>query len=355
MNNKKRNFRDYKPNIQFNEDYEVAIVPSKQYKRVLNESKATIHVYLYLALIVNKNKDLGYVRCLRTKNIEKAIGMPLRTVQECMSTLFSKEFIVNVCRNKDRSMDIYMTGYDAVGKKDYIKLPGFVFTKEFLSYDKAEMLGFLSYYYSTYTHAIGSLQKLKNLNDKAENWELVKEIPCSRILNEDTLMKKIKRSSKKELKRVLNTINQSGCLDIVNMGESKLNCSKYIVNAGKTIRKLFKPTAQQSFFKTRKLALANVLDSVKNLSLNKYLNTKKHLEDLTQMFVEYGQAFFSTGLVALHNRIEMYGKPISEDGEVIDNICGYIRNAIENSITEFREDNSESNKSIIDRVAPLYN
>ncbi|WP_026895920.1 hypothetical protein [Clostridiisalibacter paucivorans] len=346
-----KNYRDYKLNLNINHNWEIAYIPGEKYKKMLDLSKASIHIYLYLTLKANKGVDLGFIRNLTTINISKVYTMPLRTVQQCMHDL-EKADLISRTRHRDGSFDVYIQGFENL-KKDinYIKVPGFVFHDKFLKYNKADMIGLLDPYFAIYKDTIASIQQVKN-NSHLENWQVINKegIRTGRIFTEDTLLKKIKRVSKRDLDTVIRNINDSGFMQIVDLSEKDTIPSKtrrFMIKATNAIKSLFKPKKQHSFLETNKLNFKEVYSSLRNLSLENYFVEKKELEDLTQMHVQYGQGLFLSGLLSLKGVIQRYSKPVNDAGEEIKNLCSYIRVCIENFLIEIQETKNNRFKNLI--------
>lgn len=332
-------YRQYKINFNLNKEYEIAYIPGKFYNLHLEQSKAAIHIYHFLCLRANKNADLGFVRNISTHKISKALGMPLRTVQHALNQLFETTLVIKHFLNKDRSLDLYINGYiEMFGENmNYIKLPGFIFTDEFLSYDKAEMSCSLYTYYSTYKNSMASLQRIKATdNFNKENWELIDYAKTSREFNEKTLLKAIKRVSLKDLDRVIQKINENGFIEIVDLSEGffKNTARKFVIRATQAIKSVFKPLSEnQSFIDTYKMSFGQMYYYIKNYAIESYFSTKKDLESLTRIFVHYGEALFVNGVLSFTNRINLAGDAVDQDGDLIQNPCGYIVRSINNFIS----------------------
>ena len=215
-----KKLRNYKINFNFNSKYESILVPGLMYNNVLEQSKATIHIYLYLCLNANKNKDFGYFRNVKTITISKDLNIPLRTVQFSIKELNDCGFITR-SYNNNKTNDIYINGYKKmVSENNYIKVPGeIVFSQEFLTCTKSEIVGFMSPYHSIYKDAIASMMQKKG-NSNKENYELVDNARTSRELTEKHLLRKLKRVSPKHLDNVISTLKNLGLMDITEIGES---------------------------------------------------------------------------------------------------------------------------------------
>ncbi|AFS77303.1 hypothetical protein Curi_c02230 [Gottschalkia acidurici 9a] len=63
--------------------------------------------------------------------------------------------------------------------------------------------------------------------------------------------------------------------------------------------KLFRPFISKSHIKNNPLAF-NIVDKIlANIGLYKFFKDKEALEDMTQMYVEYGDLYFNAGIAAL--------------------------------------------------------
>lgn len=332
-------YRKYKINFNLNKEHEIAYIPGEFYNLHLEQSKAAIHIYHYLCLRANKNADLGFVRNVSTHKISKDLGMPLRTVQHALNQLLKSTLVIKHCLNIDRSLDLYVNGFiEMFGvNMNYIKLPGYIFTDEFLSYDKAEMSCSLYTYYSTYKNSMASLQRIKATDIlNKENWELIDYAKTSREFNEKTLLKAIKRVSLKDLYRVIHKINENGFIEIVDLSEGffKNSTRKFVVRATQAIKSVFKPLSEnQSFIDTYKMSFSQMYHYIKTYAIESYFSTKNDLESLTKIFVHYGEALFVNGMLSFANRINLAGDPLDQNGDFIQNPIGYIVASINNFIS----------------------
>lgn len=285
MHNKRENFRSYNPNLNFNKNSQITIVPSEKYNEILNESKATIHVYLYLCSKVNNHNNDGYISSIHTRRISSIIGIPLRTVQKCLETLTVKKFATKISRNKDKSVKLYLLGYNIVNKEDYIKLPPFIFSKEFMSYDKPEILGFLGLYYDSYTNIINSLNKIERNRVIKHKYQLIQTLNLSREIKEDIILKKIKRTGKKDLKKVLKTLNKAGWLEVVDINENKPNSlPKYIINDRKILSIMFEEVFNMDIdINSNSIDLEEALKGILALEELKLDNTKLSIKENEQL------------------------------------------------------------------------
>lgn len=342
MNIKK--LRNYKIKIDQNLlENEYIIVANNKLKSLLDatRSTATINTYMYICLRVNRSKDKGYVRNIRCKTISDFLGIPLSTVQDSVRSLTKRNFIERTY-NSDRTSDYRVIGYSNILSKAYTKIPAkMVFNNLFLQSKKDEVSGALHTYSSVYSNSVAHMKKLQSisfLKDK-QNYELVGQAETSRAFNKQTLLKKIKRNNTKDLDRVLDKLQQLG-LSVTNMFREGISkTTNYIIGISEdTLSGLFRPFINSSHIENNPLAFNRVDRILADTGLYKHVD-KSHHEDLTQMYVEYGELFFHAGVISLQNVIYKNYDLVDDGGEKINNLCAYFRTSVDTFIEKCKSKN----------------
>ena len=329
--------RNYQTNIEAKLlDNEHIIVANNKLKGLLDgtRSTATINTYLYICLKVNKSEDISYLRNTRCKDISYDLGIPLSTIQEALTTLIKTNFIVRTF-NEDRSSDYQVVGYKNILSKSYTKIPAsLVLNDTFLQSSKDETSAMLSVYSSIYSHAVASMKRLQSisfLKDK-QNFELVDQAETNRVFSKKNLLNKIKRINSKDLDRVLEKLQQLG-LSVNNMFKEGISKStNYLIGIDRdALGKLFRPFISQSHIKNNPLAFDTVDKLLCGSGLYKHIG-KQYYDDLTQMYVQYGDLYFNAGILALQNVVYNNYSLTDESGSKIENICAYFRTSVESFI-----------------------
>lgn len=332
-----RVLRNYKVNIESKLlENEHIIMASDKLKTLLDgtRSNARIVIYMYICMKVNKSKDIGYLRNIKCQVIADDLGIPLDTVQTAVRELCASNFISRTS-NKDRSSDYKVIGYKNIRQATYVKLPGdIIFSDNLLQALKDELAGTLEVFTSIYANIVAEMKKLQStvfFKDK-ENFELVKHVNADRVFNEKTLLKKIKRVSKKDLNRVLEKMKQFGLTVTTTFKKTLDGTSNYLIGIDREVLSgLFRPFISTSHIENNRLAFSTVDEILSDTGLYQYIG-REHNEDLTQMYVEYGSLFFHAGVLALQGVIHNNYSLVDEDGGKIDNLCAYFRESVESFI-----------------------
>ena len=332
-----RILRNYEINIEAKllENEEI-IVENNKLNKLLDSTRSTavINVYMYLCLKVNKSKDRGYVRNTTCNNISNSIGIPLSTVQSAVSSLTKTNFIERNF-NEDGSSDYKIIGYKNIFSKTYTKFPAsMVLNNIFLQSSKDEVSCTLKIYSSIYSNTIAHMKKLQSINilkDK-QNFELIGQAETNRVFAKKTLLKKIKRVNTKDLDRVLDKLQELGMFvkDMFREGIDKTH--NYLIGISRDVlSSLFRPFISHSHIKNNPLAFNTVNTIINDTGLSKYVGKENH-EDLTQMYVEYGDLFFNAGVVAIQKVVYDNYSLTDQDGSPIENLCAYFRSSVETFI-----------------------
>lgn len=330
--------RNYKMNIESRLlENEQIIVANDRLKKLLdgNRSTSVINVYMYLCLKVNKAKDIGYIRNIVCADISHSLGIPLSTVQASIKILDERNFIERKF-NEDGSSDYKIIGYKNILKKAYTKFPAsMVLNNIFLQSKKDEVAGTLSVYSSIYSNTVADMKKRQSISifKDQENFELVGQAERSRVFSRKTLLEKIKRINSKDLHRVLDKLKEMGLFvkDIFRQGIDRTH--NYLIGISKDVlTSLFRPFISHSHIENNPLAFKTVTRIIGNdTRLSEYID-EEHYEDLTQMYVEYGDLFFHAGVIAIQKVVYDNYALTDQDGEPIDNLCAYFRRSVENFI-----------------------
>ena len=329
--------RNYNLNIELTLlENEFFIISNEKLKSLLDvtRSTATINTYLYICLKVNKSKDIGYLRNIRCHNISDDLGIPLSTIQDSIKTLIKTKYITRTF-NHDKSSDYKINGYKHILSSSYTKIPAsLVLNDVFLQSSKDEVSAALSIYSSIFSNTVASMKKLQSisiLKDK-QNFELIGQVDTDRVFSKKTLLSKIKRINSKDLDRVLNKLQTLG-LSVTNMFKEGISkTTNYLIGINKdTLSSLFRPFITTSHIENNKLAFNTVDRILCDTGLYQHIG-KEHHEDLTQMYVEYGDLYFHAGVVGLQNVIYNNYSLVDQSGDKIDNICAYFRTSVETFI-----------------------
>lgn len=337
----KRILRNYKMNIEskfLNKEH--IIIANDRLKKLLDgtRSTATIITYLYICLKVNKSKDKGFLRNIRCREISNDLGIPLSTIQDSIKTLTKTNFIIRKY-NDDRSSDYEVIGYKNILSKAYTKInANAVLNNIFLQSSKDEVAGVLSVYSSIYANTIADMKKRQSINifKDMKNFELIGQAERSRVFSKKTLLKKIKRENIKDLNRVLAKMEELGLMvrSIFREGIDKVE--NFLIGIEEDVLSdLFRPYESHSHIENNPLAFNKVENILYDTRLSEKVGKEYH-EDLTQMYVEYGDLLFNVGVVSLQKVIYDNYDLTDQDGSKIENVCAYFRRSIENFREQFK-------------------
>ncbi len=332
-------------NFNYNPDYETVQVPGFMIERLLEQSKGCFHIYTYLCLLANKNEkikmkditesveediylkndEFGRVVNINTKKIASALGMKIRTVQQCLKDMYEAKLLLKVhsYKNKDNDQDIYITGYRRMRKiKNFLQLPKEIFENTILKADKGTISLFLYEFSTIFKNTLAKLESVKSKNKNLTYAEIIHGVKIEKDLNESTLLSAMKRTSRKILEESHLKLENIGFVFDETLTYDRKQ-TKFVIKAYSLITKLFKPKNENlSIIKKYPNIFNQVLGCIDTFGMKDCFQARKEFEDLTQMLNQYGQVPFMAGLLAYQS-----------SGTLNDNVtdkCAYIRRCIDN-------------------------
>lgn len=323
-----------KKNFKFNPDYEVIHIPGDNMilDKLLNHSPSCIHIYNYLCLRAKKSKmledkeidftnEVGIIRKINTRKISVSLDIDMRVVQLALKKMVRSGLIniINNYNNRANDKDIYISGYqDMYYHNNYIKLDGeTVFSEVFLKAPKSHISLYITTYISNFKQALANLKRAQENNGNQKNFELIDKISVEKDFKEDTLLRKIKRVSKKDLKDALEGIKGFGIEFTESISISNPKLKKYIISAYSNIKKLFKPFNDALSLREKyPLSFSIVKDCISYSGINDNF-TNKEYDDLVQMHNQYDSISLLGGLLKYRNYIDNLSKEIENKGGVI--------------------------------------